>query len=249
MAESFKFHPHLLDAFREEAGFDLRRDLMLAANWGSTSHNTFIKPGRRNGVDDSDFFCILSSKGGPWRIQLGQWDLHVMSISTYIERAQQDPNVLGVLWGRDEDRLVKVPAIKPLFENRDAFTSQKVLTALHENAQQLGSLDPKSVYEGFLGEARGKLYARIGFDTHGAGQLFRALKMTIEFASTGELTVYREDDADLIKAIKRGYFQIPEVLAMVKRLTPMAAEAVNTNTLPPEPDQEQINQLLTGDTT
>lgn len=244
---AFTFEPRLLDAFREEAGFDLRRELLYACYWGSKAQNTYIAPGRRNGMDDLDLLCVLDKPEGSWRARYGQWDLHVLALPAFLQKARQDPNVLGALWVRPDERLTTAPAFEPVLEARTAFSSRLILDALRNaTGQAIVSLDPLT-YEGFLAEERRKLYLRLGFDTHAAGHLFRIIKMTKEFAETGELVVFREDDADLIRAIKRGYFKVEEVIAMASRLNPEIEAALQASTLPPEPDHERIS-LLTGGT-
>lgn len=241
----FAFEPRLLDAFRATAGFDLRQSLLYLCYWGSKAENTYLAPGRRNGMDDLDLLAVLDKPQGSWHARYEQWDLHVLSLPVFLQQAPTDPNVLAALWVRPDEQLIVAEAFKPVLEAREAFISQELLKALRGAASRaIVGLDPMS-YEGFLAEERRKLYLRLLFDTHAASHLLRLLKMTKELVETGELVVFREDDADLLKAIKRGYFKLDEVIAMASRIT-AAVEVASPGVLPLEPNYERIS-LLTGE--
>ena len=99
-------------------------------------------------------------------------------------------------------------------------------------------------FQGYMGEKRKNLVKKYGYDTKNAAHLIRLLRMCCEFLETGELQVYRTDDAQEIKDIKSGKWPLEEVQEEAKRLFEWSHNRMQFSTLPEEPDFETINKLL-----
>jgi hypothetical protein len=93
-----------------------------------------------------------------------------------------------------------------------------------------------------IGEQRRALIEKFGYDTKNAGHLIRLLRMGIEFLSTGELKVLREDAAELIE-IKKGERSLGWVEEESNRLFALAQEAFVHSPLPPKPDYARAEKL------
>lgn len=102
----------------------------------------------------------------------------------------------------------------------------------------------QSHFSGYMGEKRKAMVRKYQYDVKNAAHLIRLLRMGTEFLRTGTLQVYRTDDADELKAIKRGEWTLEEVKAEAERLFHGIEEARVASSLPPEPDAGAANALL-----
>lgn len=99
-------------------------------------------------------------------------------------------------------------------------------------------------FQGYMGEKRKRLVQRHGYDTKNASHLIRLMRMCNEFLVSGELTVYRETDAELLRAIKTGGWSLDQVKAHAEELFAVAHDAVATSTLPDTPDRTAIDRII-----
>lgn len=76
-----------------------------------------------------------------------------------------------------------------------------------------------------------------------ASHLIRLLKMGIEFLTTGELQVHREDNSYLVD-IKQGKYTLEQIKTEADRLFKVAEQAFINSKLPSKIDREKVEELL-----
>ena len=97
--------------------------------------------------------------------------------------------------------------------------------------------------QGYMGEKRKQLVEKYGYDCKNAAHCIRLLKMGMEFLTTGELNVFR-DDAPYLLEIKRGKWTLDQVKKEAKRLFNLADEAYIRSKLPNKPDVPAIEKIV-----
>lgn len=98
-------------------------------------------------------------------------------------------------------------------------------------------------FSGYMGAKRKALVEKWGFDTKNASHLIRLLKMGIEFLSTGELQVHREDNSYLVD-IKQGKYTLEQIKTEAERLFKVSETAFVNSTLPSKIDKKKVENLL-----
>ncbi|MFZ6052039.1 DNA polymerase beta superfamily protein [Halocola ammonii] len=81
------------------------------------------------------------------------------------------------------------------------------------------------------------------YDSKNMMHVFRLLEMATEIAITGEINV-RRPNRDFLLSIKSGSFEYEELLDMAEERKLEMERAFELSSLPEEPDQIQINELL-----
>ncbi|MCK6459244.1 MAG: nucleotidyltransferase domain-containing protein [Planctomycetes bacterium] len=301
----------ILRAFSEENGFPLEPHLLVLALMGSKSHGTYMPPDEPDGIDDVDLMGFVVP---PLEYHLGlpRWHHWVfkheeLDVVLYgLDKAfrlllKGNPNIVGVLWLRDEDYVHCHPAFHLLRERRDLFSSQAasdaftgyaaaqlkqmqafnleriadyeamttrieakgsvrlVLEADSAQTKHLSALwqipaetllDFKKLhrqhFSSYMGAKRKALVRRFQYDVKNAAHLIRLLRMGTEFLATGRLKVFREEDADELKRIKRGGWTLEQVKAEAQRLFDGIEEARARSPLPAGPDAEAAGAVLLG---
>lgn len=115
---------------------------------GSHSHGTYVPPSDPDAIDDVDLmgivlppprFVVGVDTFEHWVCQREELDIVVYSLHKFVGLLLKgNPNVLGLLWLRPEDYLLRSPLFDRLIENRALFAA-------------------KSVYASFAGYASGQL--------------------------------------------------------------------------------------------
>lgn len=95
----------------------------------------------------------------------------------------------------------------------------------------------------YMGEKRRGLVVRHGYDTKNAAHLVRLLRMCREFLADGTMRVWRTDDAEELKSIKRGERSLDDVKAVASKLFEEIREAREASPLPYEPDVQAVSDL------
>lgn len=95
-----------------------------------------------------------------------------------------------------------------------------------------------------MGARRKELVDRYGYDAKMAAHAIRLLRMGAEFLETGKLRVFREEDAEEIRAIKRGEWSLDRVREEADRGFERAKEAAARSSLPEQPDFAAADRLL-----
>jgi biopolymer transport protein ExbD len=129
----------ILRAFSEQNGFPLEPHLLVLALMGSKSHGTYMPPEEPDGIDDVDLMGFVVP---PLEYHLGLprwhhwvWKHEELDVVLYsLDKAfrlllKGNPNIVGVLWLRDEDYIHRHPAFHLLRERRDLFSSQAAADA------------------------------------------------------------------------------------------------------------------------
>lgn len=232
--------------------FDIKERTILAGYMGSHSHGTYIAP-KDNGIDDKDImgFCVPPSNfylGLQKFEQLDTWvdeyDIVIYEARKFINLLlKNNPNVMGLLWIK-ENLYVKITEEgKLLIENRDIFSSKQAYRSfIGYGHSQLSKME-RFECNGFMGKKRKQLVEEFGYDTKNAAHLIRLLRMGIEFLSTGELNVYRHDAKQLID-IKKGMYSLEKIKEMSDGLFDDARKALISSPLPENPDFKKAEQLL-----
>jgi hypothetical protein len=139
-------------------------------------------------------------------------------------------------WTKDE--IVHAAASRPM--PRTGAHTQEEIDAAVTSLRRIHARH----FQGYMGEKRKALVEQYGFDTKNAAHLIRLMRMCNEFLSTGVMQVFRTDDADHIRAIKRGAVPLAAVKAEAAALFDLAKVARDTSPLPDEPDVELIDALV-----
>jgi predicted nucleotidyltransferase len=234
---------------------------VLAGYRGSIAHGMYVPNTDPNSIDDIDvmgihicppeFYIGLANqrKEGKrldvFEIKEGVYDMVFYELRKYIHLLiKSNPNVLSLLWLREQDYLVVKPYGQILLDNRDLFVSKKIYEAFTSYAfDQLRKME-KFNHQGYMGEKRKKLVEKYGYDCKNAAHCLRLLTMGIEFLQEGKLNVYREKDAYLFIDVKMGRWPLDEVHKYAAELFMRAEEALKKCTLPEEPPIDKIEKML-----
>lgn len=248
----------VLNAFEVKAGFPISDGTLLYACYvGSTSHNTYVPKDDPQAIDDIDILCIIVPPPKailglrPWKetetIQIDEWDIVVHSVSKFVKLLLKgNPNMLGALWVRPEERLYCASRFEPfLTHRRDLSTKESFHSfAGYANEQLRKMSSSENAYKGYMGAKRKALVDKWGYDCKNAAHLIRLLRMCIDFLKTGELQVYRTTDAETIRSIKRGEWPLNAVVAEAESLFVTARAEYEISKLPAGIDLGLAERLL-----
>jgi uncharacterized protein len=221
---------------------------------GSISHNTHVPSQDPGSIDDVDLLGVLLPGPrdllgfGRWEhavLQEDELDVTVFALAKLVRLLLgSNPNVLPLLWLRPEHYLVRTAAFDRLLALRDAFSSRRAHATYAGYAQfQMRDL-AKSQYQGYASDQRSALAARLGYNPKAAAHAIRLLRMGEEFLRTGELRVYRTDDAAELRAIKRGEWTLAAIECEAERGFAALDAALAVSPLPPEPDRARAEAYL-----
>ena len=139
----------LAAAFRESHDFGFYESVICLGYVGSHSHGTYVPPSDPDAIDDVDLMGVLVpprrytiglSTFEHWTLQRDELDVVCYDFRKFVRLLLKgNPNVLGLLWLRDEDYLVRTKAFEMLQAERHLFAA-------------------KSVYASFAGYASGQLH-------------------------------------------------------------------------------------------
>lgn len=222
---------------------------------GSIAHGMYVPNHDPNSIDDKDVMAVcvppleyyfgLSEFGsrGTKEIKEREWDIVVYEARKFIGLLQQgNPNVLCMLWLREQDYISRTDAFQILIDNRTAFVGRHVYKAFTGYAYGQLHRMTHMAFEGYMGEKRKNLVKKYGYDCKNAAHLIRLLRMGIEFLKDGELYVARQDSQELL-AIKRGEWELDRVKSEADRLFKLSEESYIASTLPKMPDRDAMNRL------
>jgi predicted nucleotidyltransferase len=224
---------------------------------GSQAHNTYITPTDPNSIDDIDIMSafvpplsyyfglsgVHKKDRGTIEVMLDPWD----SVSYEIRKftwllLKANPNVLMMLWLRENHYLYIHPLGKRILENRDIFVGKHAYEPFIGYAHsQLHRMEHYK-YHGRMGAKRKKLVEKYGYDTKNASHLIRLLRMGTEFLSEGKMHVFRRDSREL-KAIKTGEWSLERVKEESDKWFNLAHEAYVRSPLPVAPDKQKAEAL------
>ena len=228
---------------------------IIHAYRGSIAHGMYIPNSDPLSIDDKDTIALcvpdkeyyfgLKEFGsrGTQEIKRDEWDIVVYELRKGMSLlAQGNPNILSLLWVNPKHYINITESGKRLIESRDIFVGKHVYKSFTGYAySQLHRME-HFVFEGYMGSKRKGIVEKFGYDTKNAAHLIRLLRMGIEFLSTGELYVEREDSSQLLD-IKRGLWTLEQVKSESDRLFKLAEESFVRSALPKQPDYDKIGKL------
>lgn len=220
---------------------------------GSMSHGTYVTNDDPDSIDDKDIQGICIGDRDKYfglgnfeqkDIQYKEWDSVVYEIRKFFRLLLKgNPNVLSLLWLREEDYIIRTDYGRWIIENRNLFASRQVYDSYVGYANGQLKRMTHAACKGYMGAKRKALVERFGYDTKNAAHLIRILRMGIEFLLDGELRVFRHD-REMLKEIKRGNWTLDQVKVEAGRLFRLADEAFIKSTLPNKPDYKKAEELL-----
>jgi predicted nucleotidyltransferase len=220
------------------------------------AHNLYIPPEDPNSIDDLDivigviqpidhYFGLRKfGNRGTKDTWMGSLDIVTYEATKMISLlAQGNPNILSLLWTKDEHFLYRHPVFNKLRRERSLFVGKHVYKSFAGYASAQIYKMEHSAYEGHMGTKRKELVDKYGFDCKNAAHAIRLLRMGCEFLTTGELQVFRQYDREELLDIKTGKWTLEQVKTEAKRLFDAHREIYDTCTLPEDVNYDDINSL------
>jgi predicted nucleotidyltransferase len=222
---------------------------------GSVAHNMY-NPDERTSIDDIDTMAVYvppknqflgfgwAEKKGTKEIFVGNWDVVAYDVRKAMRLLSKgNPNVLSMLWVKEEHVLSSTAAGRLLRDNRMLFSTREAYFPFQGYAKsQLKKMGTKE-RNGFKSGKRKALIEKYGYDPKNAAHLLRLLKMGTEFMNTGEMQVYRKHDAEFFMEVKRGEYSEEYVREVGENWDRRMEEAYENSPLRDKPDFDAINQL------
>ena len=181
----------------------LPENVILLGYRGSIAHGMYSNPEDPNSIDDKDLMGVCF---GPANTYFGdakfeqkeavyeEWDSVVYECRKMIRLLKNsNPNVLSLLWLKENHYVFKTDAGQELIDYRNLFTSKRIYKAFTGYAYGQLKRMTHLAFEGYMGDKRKGLVQKHGYDTKNASHLIRLLKMGIEFLNEGQLYVFRHD--------------------------------------------------------
>lgn len=225
----------------------------LLGYMGSHSHGTYIPKTDPNSIDDIDLMgicvppieCYIGLQEFEQKIhQEDEWDIVTYEARKYFRLLlKSNPNVMGLLWLREQDYVYRSPIAKELIERRDIFSSKNIYNSFTGYAYSQFHRMSHYKFEGYMGAKRKELVDRYGYDCKNAAHLIRLLRMGNEFLRTGILNVFRED-AEELKQIKLGIWSLEKVKDEARKLFGESEQALHESKLPDQPNIIEAEKLL-----
>ncbi len=123
--------------------------------------------------------------------------------------------------------------------------SENFIDLIGKEKRFRGAVDRWKNYQKWLRERnldRALLEFKYGYDVKHGMHLVRLLRMAREILTLGKVIV-RRPDAEELKAIRRGAWTYPQMLAFAERENAALAELARDSTLPDDPDYETLNAI------
>jgi len=227
---------------------------ILVGYRGSIAHNMYIPDTDSNSIDDIDFMGIFMAPVEHYigitktreTVELfkGKYDVVSYEFIKFVKLLlKSNPNVIALLWIRDNQYLKRHDYGQALIDNRDLFVSKEAYKSFTGYAYaQLKKME-KFNFNGYMGKKRKGLVEKFGYDCKNASHCIRLLKMGTEFLTTGELNVFRHD-ATMLLEIKTGKWKLEQVKEEAKRLFKLADEAYVRSKIPDRPAYDKVELIV-----
>lgn len=223
---------------------------------GSIAHEMYVPNDDPNSVDDKDLMGVFMGSPehylGFGRKQTIErvddpWDVVSYELNHFVRLLlKSNPNVMGMLWLKPNYYIQISGVGQRLIDNRDRFATKAAYNSFTGYAHSQLSRMESGSKKGYMGDKRKALVEKYGFDTKNASHLIRLLRMGIEFLSTGELNVAREDARELL-AIKKGEWPLEKVKKEAEVLFDASRDALINSPLPEKPDRDWAEQWLVNE--
>ena len=227
---------------------------VLAGYRGSVAHNMYLPNIDPNSVDDIDLMGVFMAPVEHYigitktreTVELfrGQYDVVSYEFIKFVRLLlKSNPNVMSLLWIKDNHYIKRHEYGQLLIDNRDLFVSKLAYKSFTGYAyDQLKKIE-KFNCAGYMGAKRRKLVETYGFDLKNSAHCIRLLKMSIEFLTTGELNVFRQD-APMLLEIKTGKWTLEQVKEEAARFFKLADEAYIRSKIPDKPEYEKVEKIV-----
>lgn len=124
------------EAFTAAHGFEPEAHCVVLAQVGSHSHGTYIPPTNPLAIDDVDYMGVIIPppwfplglrEWDNWTWKEGPYDVVFYSLQKFVRLlCKSNPNVLGLLWMRDEDYVWRSPMFEEFLSRRALFSCKQV---------------------------------------------------------------------------------------------------------------------------
>lgn len=162
----------ITDAFLRDNGFPLEPHLIVLGLMGSHSHGTYLPPEEPNAVDDIDLMGFVVPPieyhlGLPrwqhWTRQIDELDVVLYSLEKAVRLLlKSNPNIVGLLWLRDEEYVHRHPLFDRLRSEREIFSSLEAADAFagyaYDQLKRMEAFDLERMaeYEALTAEIKGR---------------------------------------------------------------------------------------------
>ena len=227
---------------------------VLAGYRGSIAHNMYLPNTDPNSVDDIDLMGVfmapiehyigITKNKETIELFKNEYDVVSYEFLKFVKLLlKSNPNVLSLLWIKDNMYIKRHEYGQLLIDNRDLFVSKVAYKSFTGYAWgQLKKME-KFNFKGYMGKKRKELVDKFGYDTKNAGHCIRLLKMGTEFLTTGELNVFRYD-ASMLLEIKTGKWTLEQVKKEAIRLFKLADEAYVRSKISDKPAYDKIEKIV-----
>jgi uncharacterized protein len=181
----------LTHAFESANGFPLGPHLVVLAPMGSHSHGTYLPPEDPDAVDDVDLMGFVVppiqyhlglSRWQHWTTQIDELDVVFYSLEKALRLLlKSNPNIVGLLWLRDEEYVYRHAVFERLRAQRHIFS-------------------PQTAADAFAGYAYEQLKRMEAFDVE---RMTEYEALTAEIRATGPIREVLEADAEKLEYIAR----------------------------------------------
>lgn len=155
---------------------------------------------------------------------------------------QFNPNAIPALYVDPKFYTLTSCAYNMLRSERDIFISQRAQHTFLGYAES----QRKNVVNGDtgkLGQKRKELVAKYGYDTKFAMHTIRILETAKEFFRDGILTVYRENDRELLLDYRNGKYSLDQWIKHIDQQMIDVKKEITKTLLPKEPNVKRINEI------
>ncbi|MDZ4390421.1 MAG: nucleotidyltransferase domain-containing protein [Gemmatimonadales bacterium] len=153
--------PRIEAAFLRDNGFPLREHLIVLGVVGSHSHGTYFPPDEPDAVDDVDLMGFVVPPldyhlGLPrwehWTYKEDELDVVIYSLNKAVRLLlKSNPNIVGMLWLREEDYIHQHPVFSQILTQRGIFSSRHAAAAFagyaYGQLQRMEAFDPQRMAE------------------------------------------------------------------------------------------------------
>lgn len=231
------------------------KETILYGYRGSIAHNMYVPNTDPNSIDDIDlmgvFMAPVDHYIGLKQVKetrekfVDKWDVVNYEFLKFVRLLlKSNPNVLSLLWIKDNHYITRHKYGQLLIDNRELFVSKVAYKSFTGYAYSQLTKMTRLATKGYMGKKRKQLVEKYGYDCKNAAHCIRLLKMGMEFLSEGKLNVHRKDASYLLD-IKRGRLTLEEVKEEeAKRLFALTDEAYIRSSLPSEPKYDLVNELV-----
>jgi len=238
-------------------------NLILLGYRGSVAHNMYIPSTDPNSIDDIDLMGVYIAPKN-FYIGLGQhrssqtkeikkeingimWDCVYYELQKFVKLLLKgNPNVLSLLWIKDNHYLLIDKFSRMLLESRKSFLGKRSLYDAFTGYafSQFKRMEHYKT-EGYMGDKRKQLIEKYGYDTKNAAHLIRLLIMGREILYTGQAKIYRDKDAEMLLDIKTGKWSLEAVKNFAEELFKEAEKAYELSRLPEYPNFDKAETIVT----